>query len=140
MSETTRSPATDAESPGSARPTGQEPSGTRPGSGAMAWAEYVEALPPGKLNDLARELTDGLDDHPSPTAGGGTPQDTFLLEWDNGGHHFEIEIIDRGDRGGLFEWFYLEPERDPGAGEGTMAEAIEAASRYLPRMARSAAG
>lgn len=98
----------------------------------MNWTKYVEALPSSKLNDLARELTDALEDRPAPTAGGGTPQETFLLEWDNGGHHFEIEIVDRGDSDVLFEWFYLEPEGDPGAGEGTMAEAVEAAAQHLP--------
>lgn len=104
----------------------------------MNWNLYVEELPSGKTRDLVQAITLRMEAHPDPTSGGPTPQDTFLLEWEDSKHrHFEIEIVDGSDH--PFEWYFLEPDGDPEsgeAGEGTMVQAVEAAGRYLPRMSR----
>ena len=109
----------------------------RPYQAEAGWGLYVQDLPPGRVTDLVRRITASLAEHRSPTSGGPTPQDTFLLEWEHGHRHFEIEIVARSGHVFECEWYYFEPENEPGSGgAGTMAQAVEAAGRYLPQLDR----
>lgn len=48
-----------------------------------------------------------------PPAAGPLENDGFAMSWDNGRHHFEIEVASDG----TFDWFYMDRDSDARSGE-----------------------
>lgn len=68
---------------------------------------------------------------PVPVAGP-TEQHTFILVWDQGRHHVEVEFLD----GDTVEWFYRDRQTESiEAGDGTLELAVHATRGYLDRAA-----
>lgn len=87
------------------------------------WEAYLRRLakPEGPLSaeradqiralwaSLAKWVGPGL----RPPHAGPLEEDGFALSWDNGRHHFEIEVASDG----TFGWFYMDRESDARQGE-----------------------
>lgn len=104
------------------------------------WLAYIHNLSretglPRVFEDLVIEFWDQLTEKthrvvPIPVAGP-TPQDSFMLSWNRGRHHFEVEVFSEG----RFEWFYRDRKTDQFEGaEGISPEAVVAARNYLQRL------
>jgi hypothetical protein len=87
------------------------------------WDRYLRRLgePEGPLSTerakQVRALWDLLERRlgPSlkPPAAGALENGGFAMSWDNGRHHFEIEVTPDG----TFDWFYMDRSSDTRAGE-----------------------
>ena len=109
---------------------------------AAAWQDYLTELNrvlgsrfAGRVKQfwarLASELRFTV---PVPHAGPTPDDDSFILTWDQGRYHFEVEIF----RVGRFEWFYRDRETDDcEASEGNLKQAVSAAKMYLRRLSRT---
>jgi hypothetical protein len=95
-----------------------------------AWLEYLANLP-GELGEQARALWMQLASMRSAVYGRDLPpphavllESKLAMNWDNGPHHFEVEI---SAPGASCEWFYLHRETDriEGGEDGLDALAIE---------------
>jgi len=83
---------------------------------ALVWESYLEELQvePGRLSagqairvvGFWRTLCTQLDGPSIPTGASALEGDRFAMVWDNGRHHFEVEL--RPD--GLYDWFYMDRE------------------------------
>ena len=87
------------------------------------WEGYLRrlAVPEGPLSieraDQIRALWAGLAKRVGPRLkpphAGPLENDGFAMSWDNGRHHFEIEV----SADGTFGWFYMDRESDVRQGE-----------------------
>lgn len=89
----------------------------------VLWGHYLRRLgtPDGPLSSerakevralwelLARRLGPAL----KPPAAGALENDGFAMSWDNGRHHFEIEVAPDG----TFGWFYMDRDSELRFGE-----------------------
>lgn len=102
-----------------------------------AWNDYIHSL--SRESQLPRIFEDQVVDFwnrladttdwtvPIPHAGP-TLQNSFILSWNRGRHHFEVEVFD-DER---FEWFYRDRETDDCEGdEGACFGAVAAARKFL---------
>lgn len=103
---------------------------------STAWKSYLDNLKkvlPGHFARQVRKLWSDLSksaEQPIPHAGP-TQQGSFILTWDVGNQHFEIEVFPDNH----FEWFYFDRETDMYEGaEGNRHRAVAAADEYLKRL------
>lgn len=103
------------------------------------WEDYLRRLPqsdevrPGVVKSVlefwSRFRTAQIPQppHATPTDNGG-----FILSWDRGKHHFEVEFLPTGE---TVEWFYRDRETEKFEGdEGSLQTAFEMARSYLSIM------
>lgn len=107
---------------------------------AREWETYLESLRHSDELEAAvgeavrafwAELSATLAGTPTPPLAGPTDDRGFILVWDHGRHHFEVEFLP----GETTEWFY----RDRGnesfeGGEGPLTKVVEAARDYFNRV------
>ena len=77
------------------------------------------------------DLTARLGRRPEPPVAGPTEQGTFIVVWDHGRHHFEVEFHPTG----TIQWFFR--DRKTGAydgAEGSMEVVVNAARDYFNRV------
>jgi len=89
----------------------------------VLWDDYLRRLgpPDGPLSsERAKQvrafwnlLEKRLGPPLKPPAAGALENDGFAMSWDNGRHHFEIEVT----AGGTFDWFYMDRDSDARSGE-----------------------
>lgn len=110
---------------------------------AEQWTSYLEQLEASQgvepqvaatVQSFWKQLREDLRRSPRPPVAGPTEQDTFILVWDQGKHHFEVEFLG----GGEVEWFYRDRETESFLGaEGELKSAVEAAIDYFRRVSIS---
>jgi hypothetical protein len=77
------------------------------------------------------QLTVALEQRPEIPIAGPTEQASFIVVWDHGRHHFEVEFFP----GETAEWFYRDRQTESfQGGEGNLEMAVEGARDYFNRL------
>jgi hypothetical protein len=107
-------------------------------STSQHWDSYLSNLPlsPRRLRqirDVWSSLEQALNESLNRPYAALTPSGEFSMTWDNGRHHFEIDL-----RETTYDWFYMDRDSEDRAGEHDIPVGVHSPVMvpYLQRVAR----